>query len=1377
MRDLIGLVLIITFCQAVVKPQTEVVQFEHYSLEEGLSQNTVYCVLQDADGFLWLGTADGLNRYDGYQFRVFRNDPNDSTSISANRIFALCEDKTKTLWVGTYGGGLNRYDRGTESFIRYKNDPNDPGSISDDEVLSIYEDKFNVLWVGTDGGGLNKFIREKGKFKCYRNNPEDPTSLSNDEIRSIFEDHLGSLWVGTNSGGLNKFDREKELFIQYRNNIKDPQSISDDGVLSIYEDSDDNLWIGTGNGGLNKFDQKDELFTRYTNNSANQNSISANRVFTILEDQSRNLWIGTMEGGLNKYITEHNKFISYRSNPDNSNSLSSDGIFSLFEDKTGVLWIGTYGGGVNKLDQSKEQFILFRNDPYNPNSLSNNGVFSICEDQYGIIWVGTSGGLNKFDRKVRKFTAYHHNPSNTYSLSDEEVISIYEDKSGELWIGTYGGGLNLFNRRTNQFISFKNNPNDNNSLSANEIFSICEDDLGNLWIGTDGGGLNKFDRRTKQFTRYLHNPNDETTISANRIFSIHKDYDGNMWIGTDSGGLNKFDRTTGKFKHYKYKPGDAASLSNDGVLSIYQSKIGELWIGTYGGGLNKFDLSKEKFEQYRIKNGLPSDVVYGILEDGSGNLWMSTNNGLSKFNPVNGTFKNYEVTDGLQGNEFNQGSYYKTKTGEMIFGGPNGFNFFHPDNIKNNLCPPQIVITDFQLLHKPVSIGYDSLFGRTILQNSISKTEQIELSYDDNIISFEFTSLDFRNPKKNKYAYIMEGFDEDWTHTDASRRIATYTNLDPGEYTFKVKGSNNDGIWNEAGTSLKIIINPPWWETWWAYFSYAAAIIIIMLLVRQYDLKRQKLKQQLELEREHADKLEEIDQMKSRFFTNISHEFRTPLTLILGPAEKIISETIDTNAGKQAGLIKRNANRLLDLINQLLDLSKIEAGKLKLEASRSNLSSFVKGIAEAFETIAEKKDITLKIQIEKQNIDAYFDKDKMQKIVTNLLSNAFKFTMESGEVELKLFETARNSVMLSVRDSGVGISEKDLPKIFDRFYQSDSSTTRESGGTGIGLALTKELVELHGGKIAIDSKEGEWTEVTVDLPHGKDHLREDQIVKLEGEDLAEREIFIRDYTPDTTEIQDSEIIKIDKNIVLVVEDNYDVREFIRDSIGAEFSVVEAINGEQGLRKAEKYIPDLIISDVMMPKMDGYEMMHRIKRDEKTSHIPVILLTAKSDRDSKLEGLGLGADDYLTKPFDTKELIARIKNLIETRILLQQKFSSGTIVQKLKDKSGLSPLDEKFMTKIMEVIEAHLSEEEFSIEEISEEIGMSRAQFYRKLKALTGKSPSLFLRTIRLNKAKEMIQSKELSISEISYKVGFASPAYFSRCFKDEFGYPPSGLNN
>ena len=498
------------------------------------------------------------------------------------------------------------------------------------------------------------------------------------------------------------------------------------------------------------------------------------------------------------------------------------------------------------------------------------------------------------------------------------------------------------------------------------------------------------------------------------------------------------------------------------------------------------------------------------------------------------------------------------------------------------------------------------------------------------------------------YAYFLKGFDKDWTKTDATKRYVTYTNLDPGEYIFRVKGSNSDGVWNEAGVSLKIIIHPPWWSTWWAYILYGMTIILIVIGVRRYDLKRQRLKHQLELEHEHAVKLEEIDSIKSRFFANISHEFRTPLTLILGPAFKIKTECKDENVTKQAGMIQKNANRLLELINQLLDLSKVEAGKLKISASKGNLASFIRGISMSFESIAEKKDIRFKVKMQREKIETYFDKDKMEKIITNLLSNAFKFTLEGGEIIVSLEEVENDSVKIIVHDTGIGISKKDLPKMFDRFFQADNSHTREHEGTGIGLALTKELVELHKGKISIDSQEGDWTEVIVELPLGKDHFSEDQIVEIEEQEPEGREIIVSDFVSDRIVDEDFEGGVAEKNIVLVVEDNHDVREYIREALIQEYNVAEAVNGEQGLRKAEKLIPDLIVSDVMMPKVDGIEMMKQLKNDAKTSHIPLILLTAKSEQNNKLEGLGLGAEAYLTKPFDIQELHVRIKSLIEQR---------------------------------------------------------------------------------------------------------------------------------
>lgn len=676
-------------------------------------------------------------------------------------------------------------------------------------------------------------------------------------------------------------------------------------------------------------------------------------------------------------------------------------------------------------------------------------------------------------------------------------------------------------------------------------------------------------------------------------------------------------------------------------------------------------------------------------------------------------------------------------------------------------------------------VGFDEFNNHSILKKSITETKEIELSYDDYVVSLEFAALDFHAPEKNKYAYKMEGFEKDWNYTDANGRFVTYTNLDPGEYTFKVKGSNNDGVWNEAGASLRIIITPPWWSTWWAYTLYWFSVILLLISIRTYDLKRQRLKHQLELEHEHSEKLEEVDHMKSRFFANISHEFRTPLTLILGPSESIITETLDEKTKKKAGSIKRNANRLLNLINQLLDLSKLEAGRLKLETSYSNIVTFVKGIAMSFESLAERKDIVLKIKNTSDEIELYFDKEKMEKVFTNLLANAFKFTPGGSKITISVSETDNNSVEIKIKDAGIGIPQEELPKLFDRFYQVDSSHTRERGGTGLGLALAKELVELHLGSIKVESEEKKWTEVTVTLPLGKEHLLPEEIL-VADEPLEEIKILVEEEEGrESTSMQvdkplPEDIIKY-KTIILVVEDNTDVREYIKDSLKNEYYIEEAANGEQGLRKAEKIIPDLIISDIMMPKMDGNELTRKLKNDERTSHIPVILLTAKSEQESKLEGLETGADAYLTKPFDTKELQIRIKNLINLRRKLQQKFSHGKIVTIKGEEKKVSGLDEKFMKKVLEVIENHISEETFSIEDFGSEVGMSRMQIHRKLKALTGKSASHYIRSVKLFKAKEMIGKHEATISEIAYSLGFSSPAYFTRCFKEEYGHPPSEL--
>jgi signal transduction histidine kinase/ligand-binding sensor domain-containing protein/DNA-binding response OmpR family regulator len=1371
-------ILLLYFLFSVLSyAQSGEMQFEHFSLEEGLSATTVLSILQDSRGFLWIGTYDGLNRYDGYSFTTFKHDPSDSSSLSSNNIWTLFEDSSGVLWIGTWSNGLNKFDKEQEKFIRYSAIPDDPKCLSSNEVTSICQGLNNQLWIGTKGG-LNRFDIENEQFINFTQDSSDPTSISSNSIFSLCVLNPGTILIGT-ADGLNSFDVEKEQFIQYKHDPSAPTTISNNIVLSIIKDKYSFIWIGTFGGGLNKFDPKTKRFTHYKNDPENPATISDNEIYSIFEDSRGELWIGTFEKGLNRFDRENERFIHYIHDLDDPFSLSDDFVFSVYEDNSGVMWFGTWDGGLNKYYIAEEKFLHYSHIADDPKSLNCDGVRSFCEDNYGNIWVGTNGGgLNQLDRERNQFTHYIHNPNDPSSLSNNLVYSICEDNTGNLWIGTGGGGLNKFDIETKQFIHYKHNPDNPASIIDKHVSLVYEDKMGTMWIGTSKSDLIKFDMEEEKFIIYSHNPELSSSLSQGKIFSIFEDKSGALWIGLFGGGLCKFNRDEGRCKHYINSAGDTKSLSNNVVSSIYEDNSGILWVGTEGG-LNKFDRENEEFFCYREADGLPGDMINGILEDDDGNLWLSTNNGITKFNPVDKTFTNYDVIDGLQGKEFNQWSYYKTKSGEMLFGGNNGFNMFHPDSIDNIKNPhiPQIIITEFQLLHKPVSVGFNKSINRTILNKSITETKEIELLYDENVISFEFAALDFHIPEKNKYAYFMEGFDKDWTYTDADRRFVNYTNLNPGEYTFRVKGSNNDGVWNEEGISLKIIIAHPWWATWWAYIFYGVFVVVLFSTSTRFYLNRQRLRHQLELEHEHAEKLEEVDRMKSRFFANISHEFRTPLTLILGPCESIIKETSKEEIKKRAGTIKKNANRLLSLINQLMDLSKLDAGRLKLEASYGNIVTFVKGVAMLFESLAERKDIILKFKSTNDEIDLYFDKEKMEKILTNLFSNAFKFTPVGGKITVVISENETNSVIIKIKDTGIGISENEIPRLFDRFYQVDSSQTREQQGTGIGLSLTKELIELHNGTISVESREKEWTEVTVTLPLGKKHLLPEEIVEV-GDSPLERKILVEDEDSIASlEFKKpfSEDLDKDKTIILVVEDNTDVREYIKETLVENYQVEEAANGEQGLRKAENIIPDLIISDIMMPRMDGNELTRKLKNDEKTSHIPIILLTAKTEQESKLEGLARGADDYLMKPFDTQELQIRIKNIIENRRKLQKKFREGEFVSPRGEEKKLSSIDERFMNKIMEVIEQHITEEEFSIEEFGNEVGMSRSQIHRKLKALSGKSASRYIRSVRLARAKKMIDDQKGNISEIAYSIGFSSPAYFTKCFKDEYGFPPSDL--
>lgn len=821
-------------------------RFERLSLDAGLSQNAVFPILQDSRGLMWFGTQDGLNRYDGYTFTVYRHEPDNPNSLSHSSILALAEDASGMLWIGTWGGGLNRLDPATGQFTHYRYNPADPAGLSHDLVAALYADKNGLLWMGTMGGGLDRLDPATGKFEHFKHNPADPASLSSDYISTIFEDAAGSLWIGTGGynvegNGLNRFDQNTGAFEHFQHNPNDPATLSGNTISAIDQDAAGMLWIGAGGyglpgNGLNRLDPKTGQITRFSANPDNPASLNSNDVVSVKVDSTGGLWVGTWGGGLNRMARTDvpGEFVQYRHNPLDDTSLSADIIWSIFEDRSGVLWIGTINGGLNKLNPQVQRFRHYRHDPDNPASLGFNVIGPFYEDSRGGLWIGTwGGGLDFFDRATGQFTHYRHNPDDPASLAEDTVTRIYEDETGALWVGCMDG-LNRLDPATGKFTHFRHDPNNPDSLAHNSAFGIIGAGAGRLWLGTMDG-LDLFDPATGRATHYRHNPDDPASLINNQVVELYYDSTGVLWIGTWGGGMSRLDpgnypAEPARFINYRHHPADTTSLSDDNVWAIYEDSAGTLWVGTQAG-LNKLDRQKQTFTHYWAADGLPNNTIIGIIEEinpANGALWFSTNHGLSRFDPATETFRNYDAQDGLQSNEFNSSAAYRAKNGDLFFGGINGFNVFRPEQIQDNPAPPPMVVTRFSVFNQPISAD---LSGKT----------PIELSYRENFISFEFAALDYHAPKKNQYAYKLEGFDPDWVEAGA-RRYAGYTNLPGGNYVFKVKGSNNDGVWNETGVAIPLKIMPPLWATWW----FKGSLVLLFLAVtggvyswRIFNIKKQ----------------------------------------------------------------------------------------------------------------------------------------------------------------------------------------------------------------------------------------------------------------------------------------------------------------------------------------------------------------------------------------------------------------------------------------------------------------------------------------------------------------------------------------------------------
>ncbi|NUQ41932.1 MAG: sigma 54-interacting transcriptional regulator [Calditrichaceae bacterium] len=842
-------------------------RFEHLSVAEGLPENTVNWIIQDRLGFLWMSTQNGLVKYDGYAFTTYMFEPHNPQSLSDRNPMEILEDHLGNIWVGTLRGGLNRFNRASETFTHYRHDKNDPASLSDDGALTLYEDKTGALWVGT-AGGLNRFDRRSGTFTRYRHDPDNPRSLSNDRIYAIREDHLGNFWIGTHEG-LNQFERRSGACVRYLHDPADPASLSHNTVAFLYEDSSGILWVGSDGGGLSRFDRERRAFKHYRCHPQDPASLGSDRVYSILEDRSGNLWVGTFGGGLNRFERKTETFTRFRNSPNDPASISGDAIRFVFQDRSGVLWIGTFLNGLNKLDQSGDKFAHYHNVPGDPASLNNNRVWALHEDREGILWVGSDGGgLSRLDRQTGKFRAYTHDPADPHSVSNNYVGIIYEDRAGVLWIGAYGGGLSRFDRKKEIFTRYAPHPGARDSLNNGFIHAICEDSFGALWIGTLGGGLNKFDREKKVFTQYLYDPKMPQRLSIPRINAIREDAAGTLWIGSDGMGLLRYERAADSFTRFY-----DSEKGLDIILSIYEDRAGRFWIGTYRGGLHLFDRTSGTSVAFTEKDGLPHAAVKGILEDEAGNLWLGGERGLVKFAYEKRTFRTYDAADGLQGSHFNFNAACKGAGGALYFGGINGFNCFHPARLEDNLVPPPVALTGFKIFNRPVSAGERSPLPAHInVAGDPSLRKEIRLSYWQNDISLEYAALHFSRPEKNLYAFKLENYEEEWRQV-GTQRSATYTNLQPGEYRFRVKAANRDGIWNEEGAAVRILITPPFWKTAWFRAITAALLLGIIFAGYEWRLRTIKAKKR-ELEARVQEKtaatealqgaLAEVERLKNR---------------------------------------------------------------------------------------------------------------------------------------------------------------------------------------------------------------------------------------------------------------------------------------------------------------------------------------------------------------------------------------------------------------------------------------------------------------------------------------------------------------------------------
>ncbi len=1340
--------------------------FSHITVDGGLSNSTVLSVCKDNQGFMWFGTRDGLNRFDGRTVKIYRNDPENPQSILSNEyIYDIKKDPSGNLWIGSQKG-LNYLNIKTGAFeqISYATAGKKyPGTFA---VLSICIAKDGKLWLGTNDGLSMLENSTSRTFHHYTVND----GLAAKDVYDVFEDRDGNIWAGT-TGGLTCFSSSGTTNKYKTINHLNSAAIAPhhNFVRSVTQDRQGNIWAGTDKGGLFRINTATGEMINIT--TANSN-LSNDNIRKIVPDKNGILYVGT-QNGLNYFNPQTLKTEAvFQNNADQPNTINDNSIKTIYIDDKGSVWLGTNFGGVN-VTHPDAMFFQVNNPGNYVRELQGRIISTIAKDRKNNMWVGTEGyGIFLSDPGNKQVRNFQYSASGNNTIHANTVKSIWIDKNNNAWLGLLENGLDLYNYNSGQFTHFLPQPENPNKLNEGYISSIAEDSTGKIWLGTASRGLNLLEPATGTF-RHINETSSPQSISNNYIKDILQDSRGNIWVGTAK-GLNLMRANGSGFE--LYLPGESG-IGSSYINCIQEDRQGNVWIGTYSGGVSRYNVATNSFITYTTKDGLPGNNISAISFDRLNQVWISTDRGLAVMQKSGRHIKVFDMADGLPTNEFSIKSVlYDTATNMMYFGSYKGLVSFTPKPMSANTTAPKVVITSLKLFNKPVEpAGADK-----ILTEDIAYTKSITLKADQNIFTLEFTGFNYAAPHKIKYAYRLKGFEKEWNYV--STPVATYTNLPPGTYTFLVKAANTDSGWSAEPVSLEIVVLPPLWKTWWAKLSYVLLLLTALYFLNKFLRKQEKLAADLRFEHLVNERQEEMYKSRLDFFTRISHEIRTPLSLIYAPLEKLINITKnDASIQQQLVRIKDQSNRLLKLITELLDFRKIEAGNLTLKFTKTDLVNYCRKLASAFESEAQAHHIAYTFSTDVEHLDVYIDKNQFEKVLFNTLSNAFKFTPKRGSIRF-IIQDKGSEALIIVEDNGVGIPKEDQDQIFNNFYQAEHKQINTIGW-GIGLALAKQIIDLHDGSISVSSRESDdpGTRFYITLKKGTAHLDPQQLAENDLAASIPETAAIPVAIADKDEVTDNTTTTAvpPRATILIIEDNTDLREFLSQSL-QDYTIIEASNGAEGLAKAVDKMPDLIITDVSMPEMDGFEFCKKLRADIRLHHIPVIMLTAMDTPVHLIEGLESGATIYMSKPFSLQVLELNVKNQLAALNILKSKYVRELMLMPKEVLADDNP-DQKFLNRLAELVEENIDEPDFNVGALITKIGMSQTVLYKKLKALTGLTITDFIKSVRLNRAAQLLKQGSMNVAEVAYSVGFSDRKYFSKEFKKHFGNAPTdyikGFNN